>query len=139
MADRTVHATFPSMSDGLLSDEELDELIREAEAIEREPKPQYAYRDPNHRGGPRNIPEEDKMKCAEELSALRFIYDSYESRAEAAKLLLYTRIETWLEAGMPLDLVAESSGLKYRASVLKAVRQTLPRLRERRARQLDTR
>lgn len=125
------------MSDDLLSDEELAEAKLEAEEILRQPAKEYSYRDPNYKGGPRNTDVEELTAAAIELTTARVVIEEYEDRLSEARVQRIERIEEMLAAGIPVDFIAEHSGMKHRSSVYRAMK-LLPKQQEQRdrARQL---
>lgn len=115
----------------LLSPTELAEMVSDAESIEAKPKPEYQYRDEARRGGPSQAPDDVRLAAAIELTAARRVFEEMEDALFEAKLLLYEKIAEWAEAGVPMDLIAQHSGLGHRSSVQRVIREQLPKMRQR--------
>lgn len=112
--------------DDLLSDRELAEAQAEAEKILAQPVKEYEYRT-EYKGGPRRVDDETLMGAAIELATGRQIVEEIEDRLNEARTMLYERVEEMVEAGIPVEFVAEHSGLKHRSSVYRAIKQ-LPKM-----------
>jgi hypothetical protein len=114
--------------DDLLPDDELRAAQEEADRILAQPAKEYAYRS-DYKGGPRNIDTGTLTSAAIELTTARIMIEELDDRLMEAKIARLERIEELLEIGVPVDFVAEHSGLKHRSSVYRAIR-SLPRLHE---------
>jgi hypothetical protein len=116
---------------GLLGDDELREMKVEADQILAQPVQSYEYRDRKYRGGPRNVDPERALDAAIELTTARVLVEELTDRLEQATIVLLDLCAEQLDAGIPVDSVAEYSGMKHRASVYRALKK-LPVLKTRR-------
>lgn len=137
-ADIPVTAEEDAAFSELLSENELRESLSEAEVILAQLPRQYQYTT-NYKGGPRNIPPEALTAAAVELTSTRLVHEEMDDRAAAAKLQHYEKVDEMLGLGIPVDFIAEHSGLAHRSSVYRAVRQQLPKLRQKAASARDIR
>ena len=126
----TDHLTDAEREAELLSAEEIVDMLKEAGAILSEPPAQHQYRDPNYKGGPRNKDPQEMLDAGIKLNAARIVVEETSDVAMQANLQLYELMERLMDAGIPVDFIAEHSGFRHRASVYRIVRQQLPRLRE---------
>lgn len=116
------------MNDDLLTDEELRSAREEAERILAEPARAYSYRDPAYKGGPRNVDPEDLVAAALELTTARIMVEEFDDRAAEARIQRLERCAELLDAGIPVDFIAEHSGLNHRSSVYRDVKR-IPTMR----------
>lgn len=110
------------MDDGLLSPAELREAEVEADRILAQPAKSYEYRT-EYKGGPRRLDSDTLVAAAVELATCRQVVEEIEDRLNEAKVMLYERVEEMVELGIPVEFVAEHSGLKHRSSVYRAIKQ----------------
>ncbi len=120
------------MTDDLLTEEELTEARAEAERILSQPTREYSYRDPDYRGGPRNVDSDDLVAAALELTTVRVMVEEFDDRAAEARIQRLERCAELLDAGIPVDFIAKHSGLKHRSSVYRDVKK-IPEMRAARA------
>lgn len=112
----------------LIPDDLLGEMLAEARGVlATEPKA-YEYTG-DYKGGPRNVDPEILFQAQIEMRAARMVYEEITDRALEATLLLYEKMAEQIEAGIPVEFIAEHSGFKHRASVYRVVRKQLPSLR----------
>lgn len=122
----------------LLTDEELQEALATAREIEAEPVREYLRRGPVAGGPKTNVNPDRLMEARIEIGAATQTQHYHDELAEEAKILRYSLLKKWLEAGAPVGFIAAAAGYKHRSQVYKAVDQ-LPKLVQRRAqrRQLE--
>lgn len=118
------------MSDEI-SDAELREMLVEADEIEAQPKLEYTYRDPEYKGGPRRFDDAQREQARQELGAARIVFEEYDDARTTAQLALYEAIERQVDAGAPIELVAQHSGYNNRSKIYRVLDHDLPMLRER--------
>lgn len=117
--------------DVLLSDEELREMTAEADQILAQPAQRYDYRDPNYKGGPRKVDDDTLLGAAVEMMGVTNLIDQLEDQLAEAKILRIQICEHQMNAGIPVEFIAKTSGYKHRASVYRAI-ESLPKLMARR-------
>lgn len=115
------------MSDDLLTEDELREAKVEADRILSQPAKEYRYTS-DYRGGPRNAPIETLQATAIELTTASLVLQELSERRDEAEFIWLEQIEAAKLANVPMDHIAQYSGLKHRSSVYRA----LERLEEKR-------
>jgi hypothetical protein len=116
----------------LLTEEELQGALATAREIEAEPVKEYLQRGPVAGGPKSNIDTDKLMEARVEIGAATQTQKYHDELAEEAKILRYSLLKKWLEAGAPVGFIAAAAGYKSRSQVYKAIDQ-LPRLVQRRA------
>lgn len=115
----------------LLSEQEFREALEFAREVEAGPVREYLRRGPVG-GGPKQLDPDFLVEARVALRAAALTKAHHDVLADEADLLMCERMDQWLQAGVPVQFIADAVGYNHRSQVYKATGERLPRLRRER-------
>lgn len=113
--------------EGTLPEHIWQEMLAYAEAAE-EVQAEYRQIGPVA-GGAKHTDPEIMQQAEVEIKAAKLALEHYRECMVEAELLLLVHVEKWVKIGIPVQAVADFSGLKHRSQVYRAINDKLPKTR----------